>query len=232
MKLKYCFIISMIFFLYNPFVYAQYPYRLPLIEPLEITLHKHYIIDLDYEAYQYHFQQKVGSLSLEFFSYTFQRSFYRIHDKYRNFDSHSFFTYNILHYYYTKTTMNQDFMEFELLPFLNQQNLPWNQQNDQFFIRTSLTYGKHLNHNSTFSAILGIMNEQLLKQEQISYNNMIQYSKIFFVPGIQLRSNSVVLKTFLEMPLYSYNFVTDTPKTITPSKNNINANFQIQIQPY
>ncbi len=223
-------LIIIIFLFFNLEIYSQNISGIPLIEPLEITIHKNFIINPALEFYNSNLDQKLGSFYLEFLPHQFQRSFYMVNEKYNNFSLTSFYSYSLLHYYYNKSKINKDFLEFELIPFLNQQNTPWNQQINQFHLRTSIVYGKNLDQQNTISAIIGIVNEQHLDHHLITnHQNIVQYGKVFFTPGIQLRSNSVVLKTFLEMPLYRYNFVVDTQKVITPSKDNINANIQIQI---
>lgn len=210
-------------------LYSQNFPSIPLIEPLEVTIHKNFLVNLSLEYYNSNLQQKMGSFSLELRPYQFQRSYYMVQDKYNNFQINAYYSYSFLHYFYNKSKINKDYLEFEIIPFLNQQNTPWYQQNQQFYLRTSLVYGKNLGQGNQVSAILGIINEQQLERGTLEHQNIIQYGKIFFMPGIQLRSNSVVLKTFLEMPLYRYNFVNDTQKLILPTKENINANFQIQV---
>lgn len=220
-----------IFFLFFNFeLYSQNISSIQLFEPLEITIYKNFIQNSYLQIQNVNYPDKMLSFNMEFHPFQFQRSFYILDNKYSYFQLNSLNSYSLLNYYYNKSKINKDFIEFELIPFLNQKNIPWNQQTNQFHLRTALIYGKNLNQNNTISAIIGIINEQQLDQHQTTNNqNIVQYGKVFFTPGIQLRSNSVVLKTFLEMPLYRYNFDVDTQKIITPTKDNINANIQIQI---
>lgn len=191
-----------------------------LIKPLEITIGKQHIQDIKYQ-----YQKKDSSVEIaNFIFYSNQ-----IHSNSINVLNFNYL--ESLNYYSFFLNHRNSFVSLELMPYLEINNLPWMKKNKELNFRSSIFYGLSLDKKDTISAFLGFLNEQKI-HNQILYENepIIEYGKIFFVPGIQLRSHSAVLKTFLEVPLSEYNFIKNTQKFYETSFKDSKANFQIQIR--
>lgn len=196
--------------------------NIPFIKPLEITLGQYYLNQfesLDYSSYQ-NLQKNQELKIANFIFYSKQKiNPYSTDNKY----------YQTLHYYYSSFNTKNSFLSLELIPYYQVLELPWIAKNKELNFRSSLSYGLNLNKENNLSAIFGLINDQRV-HNQILYENepIIEYGKVFFIPGIQLRSETAILKTFLEIPIYEYNFLTKTQKISSIQESR--ANFQIQIR--
>ncbi|GIX42510.1 MAG: hypothetical protein KatS3mg129_2243 [Leptospiraceae bacterium] len=219
--------ILIILFTISKTIYTYKPYTIPFIQPMEISIAKNllqqnitknqnnslYYTDIT----NFYFYKKPKITNYNINKLTFQPSFLSY--------------YSPLNYYHYLSYQKNNFIEIELIPYLKHTEIPWKSAKREYNFYSSISYGFFLNQKETISAFFGIINEQKLHNEMINnYDPFIEYGKIFFTPGIQLRSSSVVLKTFLEMPFYHYDFIQKTQKIYTPTSENIKANFQIQIK--
>ncbi|MFN3603523.1 MAG: hypothetical protein ACK4UJ_02300 [Leptonema sp. (in: bacteria)] len=190
------------------------------VQPLEITLGR-----LNLEKTQKQEPQRVVDLNIAnfiFYGSSTNQTFFR---------SFSYQTQSPLSYYSNSFYNKSSFINLEWIPFLNINNVSWLAQNKELNFRASLSYGLSLNKDDTFAAFLGFLNEQKVHNQILSQREpIIEYGKVFFIPGIQLRSQSVILKTFLEIPLYEYDLITRTQKIYPIHYQDAKANFQIQIK--
>lgn len=198
--------------------------NIPFIKPLEITLGQYYLNQIGYLDYNSHqnFEKNQELKIANFIFYSNQKiNPYSIDSKY----------YQTLHYYYNSFYTRNSFISIELIPYFQTVLLPWTTKQQELNLRSFLSYGLNLNKENTLSAVFGLINDQRI-HNQILYENepIIEYGKVFFIPGIQLRSETIILKTFLEIPLYEYNLLTKTQKIYSSSLQESRANFQVQIK--
>lgn len=198
--------------------------NIPFIKPLEITLGQYYLNQIGYLDYNSHqnFEKNQELKIANFIFYSNQKiNPYSIDGKY----------YQTLHYYYNSFYTRNSFISIELIPYFQTVLLPWTTKQQELNLRSFLSYGLNLNKENTLSAVFGLINDQRI-HNQILYENepIIEYGKVFFIPGIQLRSETIILKTFLEIPLYEYNLLTKTQKIYSSSLQESRANFQVQIK--
>lgn len=90
---------------------------------------------------------------------------------------------------------------------------------------TSLAFGRSV--SPVFALILGFKSIGIADPAQ-ERRLVIDTGKIFFTPGIQLRSRSIVIETFLELPIYAYDHNSRQSEFIQP--NDIRANLGIKYQ--
>ncbi len=192
-----------------------------LIKPLEITIGRQYLI-IEEEK-----QNQKRNRSIEIANFIFYNN--QTYETPFNILNHHYL--QSLHFYSFFYNHKDTFFSLELIPYFETYNIPWMLKNKELNLRSSFFYGFRLDKKDTISTFVGILNEQKI-QNQILYENepIVEYGKIFFIPGIQLRSHSAVLKTFLEVPLSEYNFVKNTSKFYSSSLKDSKANFQIQIR--
>ncbi|MBW7857501.1 MAG: hypothetical protein H3C43_04220, partial [Leptonema sp. (in: Bacteria)] len=118
-------------------------------------------------------------------------------------------------------TRQKSFFLFDIQHDLNRSpDLPNDLQ-----LGTSLAFGHSV--SSTFSLMLGFKSIGVVDPEQ-ERRLVIDTGKIFFTPGIQLRSRSVVIETFLELPIYAYDHNSRQSEFIQP--NDVRANLGIKYQ--
>ncbi len=189
----------------------------PLIQPLEVTIYKNYLVKTNPvyytdTAHNFFYRNAQIDHSINF----------KTQPNYLNY-------YQTLNYYHGAFYQKNDYFEFELIPYLKLKELPWSATSKTYNLRSSISYGFALNQKQSILGFIGFINEQKLQNNIQDYASIIEYGKIFFTPGIQLRSSGVVLKTFLEMPLYQYDLINKTQTTYQPHQKNIEANIQIQI---
>ncbi|MCS7205023.1 MAG: hypothetical protein NZ853_04950 [Leptospiraceae bacterium] len=122
--------------------------------------------------------------------------------------------------------------DFTFLPYYHENQLPWETHQRTLFFRSSLSYYIPLQKNRHLYTFFGFTNEQRFTSQTWDLREpIIEYGKIFFTPGIQLQSRSIVLKTLIEMPLYQYDFINKNG-TLHPlfQRDNFKTQIQIQIQ--
>jgi hypothetical protein len=208
--------------------FASEFYILPYVEPMEITIGRYLVSKTNiqkapsYDIANFYFLKNPMIHQNQYLPTSYD--FYQYQPNFLNY-------YSTLNYYHYSHYQKDTFIEIEIIPYLKQTQIPWKNITKDYHIRSSYSYGIFVDQKETLSAFFGIINEQKLQKEIIyAKTPIIEYGKVFFAPGIQLRSSGIVLKTFLEMPLYDYNLINQTQKIYTISPNNIKANFQIQIQ--
>ncbi len=193
---------------------AEERHSLSYIKPFEITLGKYYIkmVNTQSEIIPQITPFKDLNISFKNDKTQFQLQFNKSH-------------YHLLNYFIYK----ENHFEIQLLTYSEVQNFPWQKTHKSLNVRSIFSYGMILDKKDIFLAFLGIINDQKFHSD--TWNNnlpLVDYNQVFFVPGIQLRSHSVILKTFLEFPIYEIDFLLRTQNLSLPSRENIKANIQIQ----
>ena len=209
----------LIFLICNFSIYSYDFSFVPLTQPLEVTIYKNYLVKTNPAYY---------TDTAQNFFYKNAQIDYPINFKTQQQPNYLDY-YLTLNYYHATFYQKKDYFEFELIPYLKLKELPWSSTSKTYNLRSSISYGFALNQKQTILGFVGFINEQKLQNNIQDYTSIIEYGKIFFTPGIQLRSSGAVLKTFLEMPLYQYDLINKTQSIYQPHQNNIEANIQIQI---
>lgn len=94
---------------------------------------------------------------------------------------------------------------------------------DDLQLGTGLSYGHNV--SPFFSLMLGVKTTGNVDPRRAN-SLVIDYGKVFLTPGLQLRSRSVIIETFLEMPVYAYDQRTKQSEFIMP--HDIRANVGIR----
>lgn len=96
---------------------------------------------------------------------------------------------------------------------------------DGLFVGTGLSYGHTV--VSAVSLLFGMKTTGTLDPTRSAMGQVVlDYGKVFFTPGLQLRSRSVIIETFLEMPVYAYDLRARTPDVVDP--RDVRANIGIR----
>lgn len=97
--------------------------------------------------------------------------------------------------------------------------------NDDLYVGTGLAYGHTV--VSSVALLFGMKTTGTLDPTRSSVGQVVlDYGKVFFTPGLQLRSRSVIIETFLEMPVYAYDLRTHAPDVVNP--HDVRANIGIR----
>lgn len=94
---------------------------------------------------------------------------------------------------------------------------------DDLQLGTALSYGHNI--SPFFAFMLGVKTTGSVDPLRAS-SLVIDYGKVFLTPGLQLRSRSVIVETFLEMPIYAYDQRTKYSEFIMP--HDVRANIGIR----
>jgi hypothetical protein len=84
---------------------------------------------------------------------------------------------------------------------------------DDLKLGTAFSYGHNI--SPVFAFMLGLKTTGSVDPLRSS-SLVIDYGKVFFTPGLQLRSRSIIVETFLEMPVYAYDQRTRYSDFIVP----------------
>jgi hypothetical protein len=94
---------------------------------------------------------------------------------------------------------------------------------DDLELGTGMSYGYAV--SPSFSLLFGVKTTGAVDPARAN-NLVIDYGKVFFTPGLQLRSRSVIMETFLEMPVYAYDLRNRHSEFIAP--HDMRANIGIR----
>ncbi len=97
---------------------------------------------------------------------------------------------------------------------------------DDVQLGTAFSYGQHV--SPFLSLMLGVKTTGMVDPSRAN-DLVIDYGKVFLTPGLQLRSRSVVIETFLEMPVYAYDQRSRQSEFVVP--HDIRANIGIRYRP-
>jgi len=96
---------------------------------------------------------------------------------------------------------------------------------DELRLGTAVSYGHYV--APALALFFGVKTAGFVDAPHVN-SLVVDYGKVFLTPGLQLRSRSVVIETFLEMPVYAYDQKTRQSEFIVP--NDVRANIGIRYQ--